>query len=172
MVVKNQYRGPTDEHFLFTVGPRVILKKKLVFEQLPAHVRCGLTSVAHGQNDCCSATNDVAACKDAWMVALHFVIDNDRVFASELQSFNGFGHQRVWRNSDGDDDLIAFDRNRLTRGDGTAPAAFVIFGRCISKLDPMFLRIPSVLLNAQILTRHFIQKLDFIFYLKNYIDQI
>ena len=43
------------------------------------HCSSSTASVAHCQDDCCAAANDVATCKDGWDVGLHTLVHDDSI---------------------------------------------------------------------------------------------
>ena len=70
------------------------------------HVLRGFTTIAHGENDSRSATNDVATGIDIRPRRLHLLVDCNRVFPSKLKPFYRLGDKRVGGYPDGYDDLI------------------------------------------------------------------
>ena len=65
-----------------------IVSQQLLTCQPFRHVRSGSSAVSHGEDDCGSATYNIAAGKDLWLRALHLLVDDDGVFSSQFQSLD------------------------------------------------------------------------------------
>ena len=93
-----------------------------VATKLTMHVCCGSSPVAHGQDDSCSTTNDVAAGEDFGARGLHAVVDNNSVFTAEGEPGDGGGHEGIGRYAYGDNYLVDVECFCLP-GDGLRTAS-------------------------------------------------
>ena len=79
---------------------------ELLLLQVFVHVQGRTTAVAHSQNDSGASAYDVATCEDLSAAGLHLLTDHDGVLASQFQTCDALGHQRIGTYADGYDDLV------------------------------------------------------------------
>ena len=79
------------------------------------HAAGCLPSVAHGEDDGGTAAHDISSGKDAGNVGLHALVHHDGILATQLQTLDGSGDNRVGGYAHGYDGHVDVQRFRGAR---------------------------------------------------------